>query len=580
MTARFHRAIAPHGRRVSVWLEGERLDAWEGESLLAVILTRRDSLPGLEFGRWLAGRVLFDGRVPGMLGADRAGRPGARLHHQGDGRDAHRPASGPAGVETINEAGRTALVALVMAGLAPGSFATSMLAWLAGTGPAMTGGARRIVIVGAGPAGMAAACILAEHGHRPVVLDEAERPGGQGYRLPGTVLEQAVWTPAGQKAQATRLHAAFAALSERIEHRPATLAWHVHDGAVHTLHRGSPGAEPFDVLILAAGATERLFPLPGWTLPGVTTPGGVQTLLKDQGCLVGRRVAFCGSSPLLYLAALQYVQHGAQVAVVLDTAPFVRKLAALPSLAAAPNLLARGLSWIAALRRHGVPIHAGAQPRRIEEDGSARRLIWADASGRERHLSVDAVALGFGLQSETQLAQLAGCDMRFDAVSRQFLPQADMDGRAGPGLFVAGDGAAIGGAEAAEVSGRLAAWALLGDLGTTPPGREVARLRTRLRRLRRFQRGLLTAFAVPPEMLAALPDDTIVCRCERIAAGTVRQVVRGYTGAADVNRVKALTRCGMGRCQGRFCAWGWPSWWRRNAACRWSKPAGCAPRRR
>ena len=412
----------------------------------------------------------------------------------------------------------------------------------------------RIVIVGAGPAGMAAAVVLAAHAQRPIVLDEAARAGGQGYRLPGTTLAEAAWTPAGQKRQAARLHAAFAAVADRIDYRPETLAWHIHEGAVHTLARGRAGAVGFDALILATGATERLYPLPGWTLPGVTTLGGAQTLLKDQGCLVGRHVVFCGSSPLLYLAAVQYARHGAEVVAVLDTTLLGRKLRALPTLAAAPSLLARGASWIADLRRRGVALHGGVRLRRIAGAEGVRRLDWLDAAGGERSVGADAVAMGFGLSSETQLAQLAGCAMRYDAVTRQFLPRTDSDGRASAGLFVAGDGGAIGGAEAAEVSGRLAGLGVLAELGMAPPAAEVARLRARLSRLRRFQAGLQEAFTPPAGLAASLPDETTVCRCESVTAGRLRAVLRNYAGEANVNRVKALSRCGMGRCQGRFCA--------------------------
>ena len=413
----------------------------------------------------------------------------------------------------------------------------------------------QIVIIGAGPAGMAAACVLADRGYRPVVLDEADRPGGQGYRLPGTSLQQSAWVPAGQRARAARLHAAFSAVLQRVDYRPATLAWHIFDGGVHTLCRDRMDMTPFDALILATGATERVYPLPGWTLPGVTTLGGAQTLLKDQGCLVGRQVAFCGSSPLLYLAALQYARHGAEIVAVLDTTPVARKLRALPMLsAAAPDLLVRGLAWIMDLRRRGIPLHTGVQLCRIGNAGASRYLVWADGSGRERQVTADAVALGFGLRSETQLAEVAGCEMRFDAVSRQYLPRTDADGRARPGLFVAGDGGAIGGAGAAEESGRLAAWGVLHDLGATLPAKELVRLRARLRRLRWFQAGLQSAFAPPAGLVAALPDDTMVCRCERVTIGTLRRTLWAYTGIADVNRIKALTRCGMGRCQGRFCA--------------------------
>jgi NADPH-dependent 2,4-dienoyl-CoA reductase/sulfur reductase-like enzyme len=412
----------------------------------------------------------------------------------------------------------------------------------------------RIVILGAGPAGVAAAAALVDEGHRPMVIDEAQAPGGQAFRRPSaSVTLDAKRFLGSQAAKFTKLHASFAGLLGRIDYRPGTLAWNVFDRAVHTVRGSVAEAHDFDALILAAGATDRLLPVPGWTLPGVYSLGGAQTLLKDQGCAIGRAVVFCGSSPLLYLAGLQYSLAGAHVVAILDTTPLRRKAMAVPKLASVPGTLLRGLWQMAALRKRGAKMYHGVRLLQIEGDGSVEGLRFRDSAGTEHRLGADAVALGFGLRAEAQLAELAGARLRYDPAFRQFLPEIDEDGRCGSGIYAAGDGCAIGGADAAGLSGRLAAYAVIKDFGESAPLAEMARLRRRVRRLRRFQLGLATAFAWPFEWLFDTADEVILCRCENVTLGEVRRVMRSDLPPADVNRAKAFTRCGMGRCQGRFC---------------------------
>lgn len=413
----------------------------------------------------------------------------------------------------------------------------------------------RIVIVGAGPAGMAAAAVLVEHGLRPVVLNENTEPGGQAWRRATAPIAPDMKLLLGSELpKFERAHAAFAAAAPRIDYRPNTLAWNVFDGEVFAQSDRRGAALRYDALILATGATDRMLPVPGWTLPGVYTLGAAQTLLKDQGATIGRRVAFVGASPLLYLAALQHHALGVNVAAVLDTTGAVAKARAVLALAGSDaHTFLRGLGYMARLWRGGVPMHLGATDFFIEGEERVTGLRIRSASGREQRVECDAVALGFGLRSEIQLAELAGSALRFDPVFRQWLPEADIDGRAGGGLYVAGDGATIGGADAAELSGRLAAFAVLQDAGKPVPEAERASLRASLARLRRFQRALAGAFAWPAHWLAAIPDDTPLCRCEGVTIGAMRDAVARPLGPAEVNRAKAITRCGMGRCQSRFC---------------------------
>ncbi|MEA2780864.1 MAG: hypothetical protein QOK29_2408 [Rhodospirillaceae bacterium] len=411
----------------------------------------------------------------------------------------------------------------------------------------------RAVIVGAGPAGISAAAVLVAYGIRPILLDEGRLPGGQAYRRPSDPPRLSIEALLGtESAKYRRIHRTFEEVRPHLDYQSESLVWSVFDREVHALRGGRSQMLRFDALILATGAIDRVFPIEGWTLPGVVTLGAAQILLKDQGCLIGRRVVFCGSSPLLYLAALQYRRMGAEVMAVLDTTSFASKFRASPRLLASPATLGRGLGYLAALRRLGVPVRHGVRLRRFEGAMDVEAVLYRDGAG-DRRIGCDTVAMGFGLRPETQLAELAGCRLDYDPHFRQWLPVCDADGRSVKGVYLAGDGSAVGGADAAEISGRLAAYAVLEDVGISTPLALRRRLRCRLARLRRFQRGLATAFAWPHEWIRDMADDSLVCRCEEISAGALRQALRAPFGPTEVNRLKAFTRCGMGRCQGRFC---------------------------
>jgi NADPH-dependent 2,4-dienoyl-CoA reductase/sulfur reductase-like enzyme len=409
------------------------------------------------------------------------------------------------------------------------------------------------IVVGAGPAGISATLTLVEAGLRPIVIDEAARAGGQIFRRPPPGFTRPPSQLYGADAAAgMRLHQAFDALGGRIDYRPETLVWSIEPDAVHL--QGPAGRDRLDrgPLLLATGATDRLLPIPGWTKPGVFSLGGSQVALKAQGCAIGRRVVFCGTGPLLYLVAYQYAKAGAEVAAVLDTSRFADSVRALPLLAADPAKLVRGVYYLGWLRAHGVPVHYGVRPLTVHGE-AVSRLTWRDGDRRLNETACDALALGFGLRSETQTADLAGVPFRFDAGRRQYLPETDEDGRStAPAVYLAGDGAAVRGAAAAETAGRLAAFALLADLGHQVDAAEQETLRRRMARFERFARGLDLAFPFPVDLLDSADDDTLLCRCEAVTIGSLRHAVTDL-GAEEVNRAKAFVRPGMGRCQGRMC---------------------------
>ena len=417
-------------------------------------------------------------------------------------------------------------------------------------------GQPRVIIIGAGPAGVRCAETLVAAGLRPVVVDENRRDGGQIYRRQPDNFTRPYAKLYGTEAErAQSLHASFDALRAKVDYMPETLAWNIFGGKLYVVRDQRSKTLPYDALVICAGATDRLMPVKGWQYAGTYSLGAAQIALKAQACAIGRQVVFMGTGPLLYLVASQYVKVGANVAAVLDTSPLIRRVAALPKLLARPAALRNGFALVASLKRAGVQVLTGVTP--VEITGSAENgvqgVVIRDSRGNERSFECDAVGMGYHLRPETQLADLARCNFRFDAETRQWLPEVGEDGRTSvPGVYLAGDGMKVLGADAAEIGGRLAALAVLKDFSFRVADEELRRLREEQAKMDRFRRGLAQAFPWPVEQAAALPDDAIVCRCEAITAGDLRRTV-SEMGVREANRAKALCRVGMGRCQGRYC---------------------------
>ena len=406
------------------------------------------------------------------------------------------------------------------------------------------------VIVGAGPAGIRAAELLVAAGIRPVVIDEGMRAGGQIYRRPPAGFMRSAQQLYGSEAgKALALHSLFDCMVARgeVEYHPQSSAMALADNMLQVLTPAGRWEFAYNRLILATGATDRLVPIPGWQAPGVYSLGAAQIALKAQGVALGRRIVLAGSGPLLTLVAAQLLKAGANVAAVLDTASLRNQILALPDMMARPALVVRGLAMRMKL---GLIYRAGVTLTDIVSDETGPTAVrWRDAGGGEHRTECDMVGIGWHLRAETQLAGLARCAFDYDPGWAQWLPRADRMGRAADGIYLAGDGLRILGADGAEVAGRLAASACLADMGLPYPN--PARDLRRLARYERFARALARAFPWPAGMVRSVPDETMVCRCEGISAGDLRESV-GYAGG-EANRVKSMVRVGMGRCQGRFC---------------------------
>lgn len=408
----------------------------------------------------------------------------------------------------------------------------------------------RVVIVGAGPAGIRAAETLVDAGVRPVIIDEGLKSGGQIYRRPPEGFQRPPEKLYGSEARkAVDLHSVFDQLvaSGKLDYHRQCSVLAVAQNTLYVLTPAGRREFAYDRLILATGAMDRVAPVPGWQAPGVYSLGAAQIALKSQGVALGSEIVLAGSGPLLTLVAAQLLTAGANIRAVLDTSSLSTQLSGLWGMLALPRLVLRGFFLRAKLGRL---YHSGVRLEEIVSDANGPTGIrWKNISGEKRYTACDMVGLGWHLRSETHLAGLAGCSFDYDHDWAQWIPRTDRIGRAGNGLYLAGDGLKILGADGAEIAGRLAATGCLIDMGMAAPG--MARNVSLLGRYERFAQGMARAFPWPRDMVRAVPDETIICRCEGITAGHLRENV--IYGGSEVNRVKSLSRVGMGRCQGRFC---------------------------
>ncbi|MGJ4998387.1 FAD-dependent oxidoreductase [Bradyrhizobium sp. HKCCYLS3077] len=415
-----------------------------------------------------------------------------------------------------------------------------------------------LLIVGAGPAGMTAAITARRHGLDVLVVDDQVSPGGQIWRAVETVP-----APRGDILGRTYLSGrattdAFRASGAR--YMPRTQLWQIESGfRAFVTHDGKAETIKARAIILATGAQERPVPFPGWTLPGVLTVGAAQVLLKTAGQIPSKPiwVAGCGPLPLLYL--VQLLNAGGQIAGYLDTTPAGRHWAALrhlPNALRATGALLQGVAWTSMLRRRRVPIikHIVA----LEAHGSDRiaSLSYRTADGRETTVSTDNLLVHEGVVPSVHTALGLGCAVEWRDGQDCYVPVLDPWGETSrAGIFIAGDGAGIAGAKAAQLRGALAAQRVAVELGFANEQdvmRDVVRSRKMLARelaLRPF----LDALFRPRETVFNPSDETVICRCEEVTAREVRAMAQ--IGGAGPNQIKAFTRAGMGPCQGRQCGY-------------------------
>jgi thioredoxin reductase/bacterioferritin-associated ferredoxin len=414
-----------------------------------------------------------------------------------------------------------------------------------------------LIVLGAGPAGASAAIKACSLGLSVAIVDEAPAVGGQIYRAPSPALMAT--QPDADRTKGDDLRAKLTASGAVLyaNHR----VWSLTAGfSVIAIGPDGPLTLEAPNLIVATGAVERHIPVTGWTLPGVIGLAGATILLKAHGVLPGRRVVVAGSGPLLPLVASKIVAAGGEVAAVVDAAPRASWLARAGSMLARPDLMARGAGWLLALLKARVPIHSGSAIRKVHgTDGVESVTIgpvdrdWRPVGNAERTIAADAVCLGFGLLPSTEVTRLLGAEHRYEPELGGWVPALDASLQTSvPGLFVAGDGAAVRGADAAPPSGELAALGVARRLGGQGAlEQQAAAIAAAWRRSGRFG-AAMSALAMPPPGAAAMIDaQATVCRCEGPTRATLDAAIAA--GARTLADLKATTRCGMGACGGRIC---------------------------
>lgn len=412
-----------------------------------------------------------------------------------------------------------------------------------------------IAIVGAGPAGMAAAVIARQHGASVALLDEQPAAGGQIYRGVVDAPSERLRVLGPDYAVGAALAREFAASGAR--HISGAAVWQVTtQREVHYLQHGVMRSVRALRVLLCTGAMERPFPIPDWTLPGVLTAGAAQILLKGSGMTPRSPVVLAGCGPLLYLLGWQYVQAGVPIAAIVDTtdaADYRRAVRYAGGALAGWRYLKKGLTLMSALRRAGVLFYGGATDLHVLGEREARGLGFT-SRGAQREVLSPLVLLHQGVVPNTQFTWSLRAGHVWDDAQLCWAPVTDAWGELDvPGVFVAGDGRGIGGAQVAALQGKLAALAATAQirkLDSMVRDALAQPLRAEMRQ-HLFIRPFLDALYRPKKANRIPADATIVCRCEEVTAGDVRGYVR--LGCAGPNQTKSFGRCGMGPCQGRQC---------------------------
>ncbi|MFE7416177.1 FAD-dependent oxidoreductase [Rhodococcus sp. NPDC057529] len=417
-----------------------------------------------------------------------------------------------------------------------------------------------LTVLGAGPAGLAAATSAATAGARVALIDAGNHPGGQYWRNRGG--DDGALHHDWATFQALRLQ--LRAAGPAIDYLPRHSVWHIENtGTEFTAHASTPSGERIVTsrsLVVATGAYDRQLPFPGWTLPGVFTAGALQALLKGQGVLAGRRIAVSGTGPFLLAVAAGLADAGADVVGVFEAghpAGFARHLGAVARNAAK---LGEGVEYSLTMLRRRIPYHtrtaivaahgheevAGVTTAKLDRN-------WNPVPGTEKQIDCDTVAVGYGFTPQLEIPLQLGCQTRRD-IDGSLIAVADTGQRSTvPGVYLAGEVCGVSGAAASVVEGRLAGLhAAAAVTGVAPTPKLLRKLERHRAALHAFAVAMHATFPVPSGWTGWLRPDTVICRCEEVETADVDAAIEDL-GAIDPRAVKLYARPGMGMCQGRVC---------------------------
>lgn len=409
-----------------------------------------------------------------------------------------------------------------------------------------------VVIIGAGPAGLACAGDLVEGGRQVILVDDNNQAGGQYFRqLPPGYVARPRSRLLRDKARYDKLAAALN--NPKITMLNRTTAWGAPDTST-IAYAGPHGSGRIEAsaVVIANGAQDKPFPFPGWTLPGVLSAGGCLNLAKAHGLVPGGKVVIAGNGPLVLVAAATMITAGADVVGVIEAQSNSRLLKPIATgVHLAPGILATAIDYHRRILASGNRVRTGWMLYEAAGNGGVERVAIAPVGhdgtpqGRKKiWIDADTVVSGYGLIPSSEFARIMGCQMEYREDLGGLVPvrSAQMSTSV-QGVYAVGDGAGIGGVEVALLEGRIAACHILGS----SPG---SRSSNQYDRLDRFRRKLNLAY-LTANPLRSTDGDTIVCRCEELRLKELLADPSANSG--DLDRLKTSSRLGMGRCQGRNC---------------------------
>jgi thioredoxin reductase/bacterioferritin-associated ferredoxin len=424
-----------------------------------------------------------------------------------------------------------------------------------------------LVIIGGGPAGITAATEAVRMGASVALIDENENLGGKVFATMGNTIKGS-FADEIEKSIGSRILKDFGRIRDNISVFLNTEVWGFADQKTVLLYSKADAEKPVkrikgDKLIISVGAFEKAIPFPGWTLPGVFSVGGLNTLVK-KGILPGERFLLAGTGPLQLVLANHLMNAGARLSAIVNAASLKDIAASAFKLFANIDYLRirSGFDYLRNIKRHDIPIYRSHIISKVYGNSEVEKAeivevdrSWNPIKGTEKEISVDCVAYGFGLIPCIELTRLFGCKHIYDERLGYWTVELNerMETNV-PGVFAAGDGLTIKGYSAAIEEGRVAAVEACTQLDRVSRREADRLLQPSLRKLKRFNRfgKIMDILSTPkPGIFNILSDDTVVCRCEEV---TMQDVISAVAdGARDVNDIKRRTRLGMGHCQGRFC---------------------------
>ena len=422
-----------------------------------------------------------------------------------------------------------------------------------------------VIIVGSGFSGITAAEILADYDLSILLIDENIHLGGQLLRrIPDELGEPLAHKP--EKIKRVGFGFVEKVKGKKITLMNTTTLLGVYENKEILIeyNRERTFALKYDVLLFATGARERFLPFKGWTLPGVYSTGMLQVLIKSFGVLPAKKMLMAGSGMFLFAAANEFLKNGGKLVGLMEQSGFWNKIKLLPQAIHHFSKFSEGGRYIARIFSSGIMVKFRRNVIEARGDKSLEEVVVAKLDkhgepikGSEKTYKTDALAVGYGFIPNIEGPQLAGCALEYDKNKGGWIVKVnDALETSVEGILAAGEITGIGGAEKSLNEGKIAAHTILAKLGIEDKLKRVPRFK-KLKRERKHHLSFVKAFnslyRIKPKTVLAIPDETIVCRCESIDMKTIKQAIPMGMVCHDPNSLKIAARCAMGQCQGRTC---------------------------